>query len=88
MPCLPAKLLYAARLAEHGLLPAALQYVGLVQAALGGVPSAKLPPGLAVARALAGELEERLRTHATVGLHCLSCHAFTQDDGRLSGRSF
>ena len=69
VPCLPAKLLYAARLAEAGLLPAALQYVGLVQAALGGVPSAKVPPGLAVARALAAELEERLRTHATVDHH-------------------
>lgn len=65
LPMLPYKVVYAARLAEAGLIAPALHYVGLVQAALASF-GAKIPPGLLVCRAMVAELEERLRTHATV----------------------
>ena len=64
-PLLSAKVLYAAKLGEYGLVPRALAYLGLVQAHLATF-GAKLPPGLIVCRTVAAELEERLRTHATV----------------------
>ncbi len=62
---LPYKVVYAARLAEAGLIAPAVHYVGLVQAALASF-GAKVPPGLLVCRAMVAELEERLRTHASV----------------------
>ncbi|CAL8467566.1 g7104 [Coccomyxa elongata] len=65
LPMLPYKVVYAARLAEAGLIAPALHYVGLVQAALSSF-GAKIPPGLLVCRAMVTELEERLRTHATM----------------------
>jgi hypothetical protein len=65
VPLLPYKLVYAARLAEYGLVAPALHYVGVVQTTLGSL-GAKLPPGLLVCRSMAAELEHRLRTHATV----------------------
>ena len=61
---LPYKLLYAAQLAEHGLISEAAQYCGAIQQALGAVP--KLPPGLAVCRAFTQDLLERLHTYAAV----------------------
>lgn len=62
---LPYKVLYAAQLAEAGLVAPAVHYAGLVQAALAAL-GAKVPPGLLVCRAMVAELEERLRTHAAV----------------------
>ena len=62
---LPYKLLYAARLAEHGLLSEAAQYCGAIQQALGALP--KLPPALAVCKAFTQALLERLQTYAAVG---------------------
>ncbi|DBA94995.1 TPA: hypothetical protein ACH3X1_002518 [Trebouxia sp. C0004] len=59
---LPYKFLYAAQLAEHGLISEAAQYCGAIQQALGAVP--KLPPGLAVCRAFTQDLLERLHTYA------------------------
>ncbi|KAL0026968.1 hypothetical protein WJX79_003842 [Trebouxia sp. C0005] len=59
---LPYKFLYAAQLAEHGLISEAAQYCGAIQQALGAVP--KLPPGLAVCRAFTQDLLERLQTYA------------------------
>jgi hypothetical protein len=64
-PLLPHKLLYAAALAEAGQVPRALAYIGAAQAGLAAF-GAKLPPGLLLARAVAAELEERLRMHAAV----------------------
>ena len=61
---LPYKFLYAAQLAEHGLISEAAQYCGAIQQALGAVP--KLPPGLAVCRAFTLALLERLQTYAAV----------------------
>lgn len=65
LPLLPFKFVYAARLAEAGLIAPAVHYLGLVQAALASF-GAKMPPGLLVFRAMVAELEERLRTHASV----------------------
>lgn len=65
VPLLPYKLLYAAQLAEYGLVGAALQYIAVVQTTLNSL-GAKLPAGLLVCRTVAAELEQRLRTHATV----------------------
>ena len=85
LPLLPYKVVYAARLAEAGLIAPAVHYVGLVQAALTSL-GAKVPPGLLVCRAMVAELEERLRTHALVRhtislavLTPLSPHAVFQD---------
>ena len=67
---LPYKFLYAAQLAEHGLISEAAQYCGAVQQALGAVP--KLPSGLAVCRAFTQDLLERLQTYAAVSTHLFS----------------
>ena len=64
MALLPYKLLYAAHLAEHGLLSEAAQYCGAVQQALAAVP--KLPVGLAVCRSLTQDLLDRIQTYAAV----------------------
>ena len=61
---LPYKLLYAARLAEHGFISEAAQYCGVIQQGLAGVP--KLPPGLAVCRSFTQDLFDRLQTYAAV----------------------
>ncbi|KAK9828037.1 hypothetical protein WJX81_004015 [Elliptochloris bilobata] len=58
---LPWKLVYAARLAEAGHPGRAAHYVASVQAALAG--AGRLPGRLLIARALAGELEERIARH-------------------------
>ena len=63
---LPYKFLYAAHLAEHGLVPEAAQYCGAIQQALGALP--KLPPALAVCKAFTQELLDRLQTYAAVSL--------------------
>lgn len=73
---LPYKFLYAAQLAEHGLISEAAQYCGAIQQALGAVQ--KVPPGLAVCRSFTQDLLERLQTYAAVrtsdvfGVHSFS----------------
>ncbi len=71
---LPYKFLYAAQLAEHGLISEAAQYCGAIQQALGAVP--KLPPGLVVCRAFTQDLLERLQTYAAVSTSLLCAVAF------------
>lgn len=71
---LPYKFLYAAQLAEHGLISEAAQYCGAIQQALGAVP--KLPAGLAVCRAFTQDLLERLQTYAAVSISQLCTVAF------------
>lgn len=61
---LPYKFLYAARLAEHGLISEAAQYCGAVQQAMGAVP--KLPSGLLVCQTLSKDLLDRLQSYAAV----------------------
>ncbi|KAK9817295.1 hypothetical protein WJX72_012309 [[Myrmecia] bisecta] len=59
---LPYKVLYAARLAEYGLISEAVQYCTVVQSVLAAI--GKLPAGLLVCRALVNDLSERLNVHA------------------------
>ena len=61
---LPYKFLYAAQLAEHGLISEAAQYCGAVQQAMGAVP--KLPPGLLVCQTFTKDLLDRLQSYAAV----------------------
>ena len=61
---LPYKLLYAARLAEHGLISEAAQYCGAIQQAMGAIP--KLPPGLSVCMTFTKDLLDRLQSYAAV----------------------
>ena len=61
---LPYKLVHAIRLAEFGYVSEALQYVAAVHATFSGL--SKMPISLLVAKALAVELDERLRAHAMV----------------------
>ena len=76
---LPYKFLYAAQLAEHGLVSEAAQYCGAIQQALGAL--SKLPPALAVCKAFTQELLDRLQTYAAVSalnnsFHAHICHLF------------
>lgn len=66
LPLLPYKLLHAQLLAEAGLISEATRYATSVAGALAA--AGKLPPGLLVCRAVAGELISRLETHAAVSL--------------------
>ena len=67
LPLLPYKLLYAYSLAEYGHLALALQYLGLLRAALGSLGN-KMPAALLVCSGMAVDLEQRLRAHAAVSL--------------------
>lgn len=62
---LPYKLLYAAHLAQHGLISEAAQYCGAIQQAMGALP--KLPPGLSVCQTFTKDLLDRLQSYAAVG---------------------
>ena len=48
-----------------GFVPEALQYCDAVLAGIGALP--KCPPNLALARAVAADLRERLQQHSKVG---------------------
>ena len=63
---LPYKLLYAAQLAQHGLISEAAQYCGAIQQALGALP--KLPPGLSVCQTFTKDLLDRLHSYAAVSV--------------------